>query len=271
MAVGESGAAFVECKDIVFVAVQIEGQGAGEVAPEQAVHEKLADFPDTGQNPLRPGHDDPLFARHGAKDGGQRLLCTRLIQPEIHEIQRIDDAFHLQGSGFRGGKPGKFLGAGQQRKDVLIREGQLQLGITIKQALQFGFVVPVPEPPVVAPVGKAFDNGRHRIRRRLGNDGRAGFEDQQGIGRREERQEQGQYVVVEHRNRDGEQTSEEVPDDGFLGEPPIDVVQRNVNAVRPGDDGEDKELVILDRQPQPVFQEQHADKVFQQGNGQPCV
>ena len=104
----------------------------------------------------------------------------------------------MQGSSFRGGKPGKFLGAGQQRKDVLIREGQLQLGITIKQALQFGFVVPVPEPPVVAPVGKAFDNGRHRIRRRLGNDGRAGFEDQQGIGRREERQEQGQHVVVEH-------------------------------------------------------------------------
>ena len=85
------------------------------------------------------------------------------------------------------------------------------------------------------------------------------------------RQEQGQHVVVEHRNRDGEQASEEVPDDGFLGEPTIDVVQRNVDAVRPGDDGEDKELVILDRQPQPVFQEQHADKVFQQGNGQPCV
>ena len=111
MAVGESGAAFVECKDIVFVAVQIEGQGAGEVAHEQAVHEKLADFPDTGQIPLRPCHDDPLFSRHGAKDGGQLLLCTRLIQPEIHEIQRIDDAFRLQGSGFRGGKPGKFLGA----------------------------------------------------------------------------------------------------------------------------------------------------------------
>ena len=44
-----------------------------------------------------------------------------------------------------------------------------------------------------------------------------------------------------------------------------------LDAVRPGYDGEDKELVILDRQPQPVFQEQHADKVFQQGNGQPCV
>lgn len=66
MAVGESGAAFVECKDIVFVAVQVEGQGAGEIAPEQAVHEKLADLPDAGQNPLRPGHDDPFFARHGA-------------------------------------------------------------------------------------------------------------------------------------------------------------------------------------------------------------
>lgn len=47
MAVGESGAAFVECKDIVFVAVQVEGQGAGEIAPEQAVHEKLADLPGT--------------------------------------------------------------------------------------------------------------------------------------------------------------------------------------------------------------------------------
>ena len=68
MAVGESGAAFVECKDIVFVAVQVEGQGAGEIAPEQAVHEKLADLPDAGQNPLRPGHDDPFFARHGAKE-----------------------------------------------------------------------------------------------------------------------------------------------------------------------------------------------------------
>ncbi len=126
------------------------------------------------------------------------MLRTGLVQPEIHEIQRIDDAFHLQGSGFRGGEPGKFLGAGQQRKDVLIREGQFQLGITIEQALQFGFVVPVPKPPVVAPVGKALDDGRHRIRRGFGNDGCAGLKEQQGIGRCEERQEQGQHVVVEH-------------------------------------------------------------------------
>ena len=52
MSVGEPGTAFVEREDIGFVAVQIEGQGTGEIAPKQTVHEKLADFADAGQDPL---------------------------------------------------------------------------------------------------------------------------------------------------------------------------------------------------------------------------
>ena len=52
MSVGEPGTAFVEREDIGFVAVQIEGQGTGEIAPKQTVHEKLADFADAGQYPL---------------------------------------------------------------------------------------------------------------------------------------------------------------------------------------------------------------------------
>ena len=151
VAVGKTRATLVECHDIAFVAVQIKGQGTGEVAPEQAVHEKLAHLAHAGEHPLRAGHDHPFLPRHTPQDGGERLLRAGLVKPEIHEVEGVDDALHLQGPCFAGREPHQFLGPGQQREDVAVREGQFQLGVTVEEPLELGVVIPIAQAAVVAP------------------------------------------------------------------------------------------------------------------------
>ena len=249
--------------DIVFVVVEVERKGPGEVRAEHAVHEELAHLLHVQQYALEAGKHNALFAGHVLQRGVQGLLGAGLVVPEVHEVQSGDEAFHLQGFGILFREAGEFAGLGQKGQHVLVGEGQLEAGVAVEHVPQLGLVVPLAQAVVVAPVGHGFDDASHRIGRELGNDGRRRDEYLFRRHADDEREQEVQGLIVDHGHGDGQNAAEEVAHHRRFGEAAVDVVGRDVDAVGQSDDGEYQQGVVLYREAQHLAQEQVSGKAFQ--------
>ena len=125
------------------------------------------------------------------------LLGTRLVEPEVHQVQGADDEDALQALGLFAAASAQAAGTGQADQGVLAGEEQLQLRIAVEDALDGAFIVPAAHARVHLAVGVAFDDGGHGVRGHLGDDGRTGHQVQMGIGYAPEQQQVEEDEVVQ--------------------------------------------------------------------------
>ena len=148
---------FLHCGDVIRGAVEVEGEGAGEVFPDDAVYEELADFLVAGEHGLRAHEYFAFVRRHLSHEDFKGAAGARTVHPEVEEVERGDDEDFLQVAGFVLKFAEELFRLVEHLEHVGFREQDFHLRVGVEQLLEFVLVVPERDLDIRVAVGGALD------------------------------------------------------------------------------------------------------------------